>query len=173
MKKAVAVSNVLSVFLLFGPLSIASQAQSPEAIAKRLAGMWRLVSNPQRMADGTTREGANSAAYAFFDARASHMCFISMNPNRPKWKSENAPTPEEGLAAIRGFGAYCATIEIHAKEGFLLRSYEINQNPNAVGRMTKRWYTFQGSNRLTLKVDAAELNPPVVDNTLIWERVTK
>ena len=173
MKRAVAVSVILFVFLLFGPLSNSSRAQSQEAIAKRLAGMWRLVSNPQRLADGTTREGANSAAYAFFDAQATHMCFISMNPNRPRWKSENAPTAEEGLSAIRGFGAYCATIEIHPKEGFLLRSYEINQSPNAVGRMTKRWYTFQGNHRMTLRVDAAELNPPVVDNTLIWERVGK
>lgn len=173
MKKIIAVSSILFVFLCFGPLSNTARAQSPEAIAKRLAGMWRLVSNPQKLADGTTRESPNSAAYAFFDAHASHMCFISMNPNRPRWKAENAPTAEEGLAAIRGFGAYCATIEIHPKEGFLLRSYEINQNPNAVGRMTKRWYTFQGANRLTLRVDPSELNPPVVDNTLIWERVTK
>lgn len=171
MKKVAPVSIVLLASLLLGPLSIASRAQSQEAIAKRLAGMWRLVSNPQRLADGTTREGANSMAYAFFDAHASHMCFISMNPNRPQWKSENAPTPEQGLTAIRGFGAYCATIEIHPKEGFLLRRYEINQNPNAVGRTTKRWYTFQGSNRMTLRVDTPELNPPVVENTLIWERL--
>lgn len=163
----------LAICLLLGPLSSAASAQSQKDIAKNLAGMWRLVSNPQRLADGTTRQGANSVAYAFFDAAASHMCFISMNPNRPKFSSENAPTPEEGLSAIRGFGAYCATIEIHPKEGFLLRHYEIDQNPNAVGKMTKRWYTFQGTNRLTLRVDPSELNSPVVENTLIWERVGK
>ena len=169
MKKTVAVS----LFLLLGALNNTSRAQSQGAIAKNFAGMWRLVSNPQRLADGTTREGANSVAYAFFDARASHMCFISMNPNRPLWKSETAPTPEEGLSAIRGFGAYCATIEIHSKEGFIARKYEINQDPNAVGKTTKRWYTFQGTNRMTLRVDTPELNPPVVENTLIWERVGK
>lgn len=169
MRNAVAVS----VILLLGALSNTSRAQSQDAIAKNLAGMWRLVSNPQRLTDGTTRQGANSVAYVFFDARATHMCFISMNPNRALWKSETAPTPDEGLSAIRGFGAYCATIEIHSKEGFIARRYEINQNPNAVGKTTKRWYTFQGKNRMTLRVDASELNPPVVDNTLIWERVEK
>jgi hypothetical protein len=150
----------LFVLLLLGQFSSTSRAQSPEDIAKQLAGMWRLVSNPQRLADGTTREGSNTVGYAFFDANLSHMCFLSMNPSRPKWKSENAPTPEEGLSAIRGIGAYCATIEIHAKEGFMIRRYEINQNPNAVGRTTKRWYTFPGINRMSLRVDSSELNPP-------------
>ena len=173
MKKVVAVPILLLFGLLFGPLNNTSRAQSQEAIAKQFAGMWRLVSNPQRLADGTTRQGANSAAYVFFDAHAHHMCFISMNPNRPRWNSETAPTPEEGLSAIRGFGAYCATVEIHPKEGFIVRQYEINQNPNAVGRTTKRWYTFQGTNRMSLRVDTAELNLPVVENDLIWERVTK
>jgi lipocalin-like protein len=173
MKKVVAVSILLLFGLLFGPLNNTSRAQSQDAIAKQFAGMWRLVSNPQRLADGTTRQGSNSAAYVFFDAHAHHMCFISMNPNRPRWSSETAPTPEEGLSAIRGFGAYCATVEIHPKEGFIVRQYEINQNPNAVGRTTKRWYTFQGTNRMSLRVDTAELNLPVVENELIWERVTK
>jgi Lipocalin-like domain len=169
MKKTV----ILSILLIIGQLSSTSRAQSQPDIAKRLAGMWRLVSNPQRLADGTTREGANSVGYAFFDANASHMCFLSMNPNRPRWKSETMPTPEEGLSAIRGLGAYCATIEIHAKEGFMIRHYDINQTPNAVGRETKRWYTFQGKDRMSLRVDSSELTPPVVETIFMWERVVK
>ena len=53
------------------------------------------------------------------------------------------------------------------------RRYEINQNPNAVGKTTRRWYSFQGPDRLILRVDAAELTKPVVDVQFIWERVTK
>jgi hypothetical protein len=169
MKKMVAVS----ILLVFGPLSTMSHAQSQDDIAKQFAGMWRLVSNPQRFVDGTTRDGSNSVGYAFFDANAGHMCFLSMNPNRPQWKSEAMPTLEEGLSTIRGFGAYCATIEIHAKEGFMVRHYEINQTPNAVGRATRRWYSFQGTDRMSLRVDASELNRPVVESTFVWERVVK
>ena len=163
---------IRSIVLVFGQLAGTSQAQSQD-IARQFAGMWRLVSNPQRLADGTTREGSNSVAYAFFDPNASHMCFLSMNPERPRWKSETAPTAEEGLSAIRGLGAYCATIEINAKEGFMVRHYEINQNPNALGRATKRWYSFQGNDRMSLRVDPLELNRPVVETTFIWERVVK
>ena len=162
---------IRSILLALGQLSSTSRAQPQEDIAKRFSGMWRLVSNPQRLVDGTTREGSNSVGYAFFDSKLSHMCFLSMNPNRPQWKSATTPTPEEGLSALKGFGAYCATIEVHAKEGFMLRHYEINQTPNAVGRATKRWYTFQGPDRMSLRVDASELNQPVVESTFVWERV--
>ena len=162
-----------SILLVLGSFNGTSRAQSQDDVAKQFAGMWRLVSNPQRLVDGTTREGSNSVGFAFFDANAGRMCFLSMNPKRPQWKSESTPTAEEGLSAIRGFGAYCATIEIHAKEGFLVRNYEINQTPNAVGRATKRWYTFQGTDRMSLRVDASELNRPVVESTFVWERVVK
>lgn len=149
-----------------------AQAQSIDDVARQLTGLWRLVSNPQRLADGTVRQGANSYGYAFFDAHGKHMCFVTMNPSRPSWKSDAAPTPEEGLAALRGLGVYCATLEIHAAEGFMDRRYDINQNPNAVGRTTRRWYSFQGADRMTLRVDAAELASPVVETLFNWERVT-
>jgi hypothetical protein len=162
-----------SILLVLGQLHSTSSAQSNDDIARQFAGMWRLVSNPQRLIDGTTRDGSNSIGYAFFDANAGHMCFLSMNPDRARWKSETTPTPEEGLSAIRGFGAYCATLEIHAKEGFMVRHYDINQNPNAVGRATRRWYTFQGTDRMSLRVDSSELTRPVVESTFVWERVVK
>ena len=164
---------IWSIVLALGQISSTRAQSEEEEIAKQLAGMWRLVSNPQRLLDGTTREGSNSVGYAFFDVKVGHMCFLSMNPNRPQWKSETTPTPEEGLSAIKGFGAYCATIEVHAKEGFMVRHYEINQTPNAVGRATKRWYAFQGPDHMSLRVDASELNRPVVESTFVWERVMK
>ena len=75
--------------------------------------------------------------------------------------------------APRGINAYCATLEINAKEGFMDRRYDINQNPNVVGKASRRWYSFQGSDRMTLRVEAAELTKPVVETLFIWERVTK
>jgi hypothetical protein len=167
-------ASIAWIFLLvLGQFGTALRAQSKDDIAKRFAGTWRLVSNPQRFADGTTRENSNSVAYAMFDSDASHMCFISMNPNRPAWKAETTPTAEEALATAKGFGAYCGTVEIHAKEGYIVRKYDVNQNPNLVGKVTKRWYAFQGPNRMSLRIDTPELNAPMVDNTLIWERIVK
>ncbi len=170
MKKTVA----WSVLLVVSQVGNTLHAQSQDDIAKQFAGMWRLVSTQQRLADGTTRQSSNNVGYAVFDTDAGHMCYLSMSPDRPQWKSGTAPTAEEALSAIRGFAARTApTRRIHAKEGFILRHYEIDQNPNAVGRATKRWYTFQGTNRMSLRIDSEELKLPVVESTLNWERVRK
>jgi len=69
---------IWSIVLVLGQIS-STRAQSQEDIAKQLAGMWRLVSNPQRLLDGTTREGSNSVGYAFFDVKVGHMCFLSVS----------------------------------------------------------------------------------------------
>ena len=165
--------TAISVSLSFATLAFAqdhpSQVTSPRNLPA--CGGWYRT----RSAWLTERRGKAQTAppTPCFDSNATHMCFVSMNPNRPRWKSETAPTPEEGLSAIKGFGAYCGTVEIHAKEGFIVRHYEINQSPNAVGKVTKRWYTFQGTNRMSLRIDTPELTSPVVENTLIWERVGK
>jgi hypothetical protein len=48
---------IWSILLALGQLNSTSRDQSQEDIAKQFAGLWRLVSNPQRLIDGTTREG--------------------------------------------------------------------------------------------------------------------
>ena len=161
-----------SIVLGLGALNSTSYAQSQDDIAKQFVGMWRLASWPQRLADGTTRQNPISVAYLVFPD-AGHTCYVAMDPNRPRWKSQDAPTAEEALSGIRGFGAYCATIELHAKEGFLIQHREIDQNPNGVGSAHKRWFAFQGTNRMSLRIDTPELSAPVVESTLIWERVVK
>jgi hypothetical protein len=153
MKRTLTWAGILMLTLL----GRRSEAQTTDDIVRELSGMWRLVSNPQRLDDGTTRQGTGGVTgigYAFFDANGNHMCFLMMTPDRP-------------------LNAYCATLEIHAKEGFMDRHYDINQNPNAVGKATRRWFSFQGPDRMTLRVDAAELTKPVVETLFIWERVTK
>jgi hypothetical protein len=167
MKKMVAIS----MFLAFGLLNRMSHAQSPDDIGKQFVGMWRLVSWPERLADGTTRQHPLSVAYLIY-TDTGHMCFVGMTPSRPKWKSANAPTPEEAVsAAYPGAEGYCSTVEIHAKEGYVIHHIEIDTVPNAVGTDRKRWFTFDGPNRVRLRLDATY--PPAVESTLIWERVVK
>ena len=158
-----------------------ARAQSPEeaAIAKQLTGMWRLVSFQQRLADGTTRQNPLSVGYIVY-ADVGRMCYVSMDPDRPKWNMGGkrdpvgyAPTPDEASSAIAGLGAYCAAVEVHAKEGFVLHRVEVDRIPNMVGATRKRWFTFEGPDRVVLTVDPAENTPPVVETRLTWERVPK
>ena len=164
-----ALTFLLVIGGLFGTPSRAS-AQSEDSVAKQFVGMWRLVSQPQRMADGSTKQDPKSAAYIIY-TDTGHMCYVAMDPNRPKWNSAGSPTPQEALTGVAGFGAYCASVEIHAKEGFVIHRVEIAGTPNFVGQTWKRWFTFEGPNRVSLRVDGP--SPPMVENTLIWERVQK
>ena len=159
--------------LMLGSPSFETHAQSPDdvAISKQFVGMWRLVSFPIRLADGTTRQSALSVAYIIYtDTNPIHMCYVTMDPNRPKWKSEFAPTESEAMSVVPQ--SYCSTVEIHAKEGFVIHHVEIAEIPNLVGRNRKQYFTFEGPNRVSLRVDPPELGPgTVVEATLIWERV--
>jgi len=168
MKKTAA----LSILLAFGLLNGSSHAQTPDDIGKQFIGMWRLVSWPQRLADGTTRQSPLSVAYIVY-TDTGHMCYVGMDPNRPRWKLATAPTPQEALSGMTGFIAYCSTVEVHPKEGFVIHHVEIENRPNLVGMARKRWFAFQGPNRVSLRIDTPELAAPVVESTLIWERVVK
>jgi len=164
---------VLSAALALCALTNASQAQSPTDAARRIIGTWRLVSWTERLADGTTRPDPRNVGYIVY-GDAGYVCYASMAANRTPWKSENRPTPEEALAAMDvPFNSYCARFEIHADEGFVLHHTEVDKVPNMIGRARKRWFTFQGQNRLALRRDPSELAPPVVESTLLWERVQK
>jgi hypothetical protein len=147
----------------------AAQSRAEDDVAKQLLGIWRLVSWEQRLADGTARQAPNSVGYIIY-TDTGHMCYVGMNPNRPKWASRT-PTESEALSAITGLGAYCGTVEFHTKEGFILHRVEIERSPNNVGTLRKRWFTFHSPDRVSLRVDEPELIAPIVESVLTWERV--
>ena len=140
------------------------------AAARKLVGVWRLANRMVTFADGTSRPDPRTTAYLIY-SDTGLACYIAMDPTRAAWKSETAPTPEEALAGIAGLGAYCGTFHVNAAEGSVVHRMEIERIPNLVGRGRKRWFMFDGNDRLILKVDASEFRPPVVERRLLWERV--
>jgi hypothetical protein len=153
-------------------LETQARPQDDVSVTKQLVGTWRLVSWTDRLADGTTRKDPLSVGYLIY-TDANRMCATIMDPNRPKWKSGTAPTPEEAKSGMDGLMAYCSRIEVHAKEGLVLHYVEIAKTPNGVGAIRKRWFRFEGPNRLILRIDPSENISPVVDSTLVWERMDK
>ena len=145
-------------------------SQQRNRVPPSFVGMWRLLSRTQRLADGTTRKHPESVAYLIY-VDGGRMCYVGMDPNRPNWKSETTPTPEEAVVGIAGLGAYCGTVDIHANEGFVVHHIEIEKVPNLVGRDRKRWFVFETPDRLRLRKDRSELSQPVIDDELVWERV--
>jgi lipocalin-like protein len=166
----------IAVFLLTGIISTgaassrsAAAFQDDAAVAKQFLGMWRLVGWTQRSADGTVRPGQIDIGYLVY-TDVNRMCAVMMDSKRPKWTPGAPATVPDAVARSAGFVSYCARVEINAKEGFVLHHVDVERSPNIVGTIRKRWFTFEGPNRLVLKVDAAELGTQL-ESRLVWERV--
>jgi hypothetical protein len=158
---------ILAVTSLGG---LRAQTRTNDEVAQRFVGAWRLVSWTQEMTDGTKRAApAADMGYLIYSA-GGRMCAVMQNSKRQK--SPGPPSGlEEGTARSAGGVSYCAKVEVHAAEGFVLHAVEIDLNPRDIGVVRKRWFTFDGPNRLTLRIDAAERQKDVKDSLLVWERV--
>ena len=82
-----------------------------------------------------------------------------------------AQNPSDKDTAQRFVGAYCAQFEVHAQEGFVTYTEDLDINPRTVGVVRKRWFAFDGPDRLKLTIDAVERQANLQDSSLIWERV--
>ena len=165
--------HILAGLLGVMAMSEGSGAQSAADVGRQFIGTWKLVSWTQRLADGSTRPDPRNVGYLIY-SDAGYMCYGSMAANRPAWAADNTPTGAEAVATMGApYNAYCARVEVHAAEGFVLHHVEVDKSPNMIGRTRKRWFTFQGPNRVALRMDPSELAPPVVESTLLWERVSK
>jgi hypothetical protein len=161
----------VTVFPGHAPLA-ATTVQDDAAVAKQLLGMWRLVGWTQRAADGTVRNGQTDVGYLVY-TDVNRMCAVMMDSTRPKWTPGAPATVPDAVARFAGFISYCARVEVNAKEGYVLHHVDVERSPNIVGTVRKRWFTFEGPNRLVLKIDAAELGAAQQESRLVWERVQK
>jgi len=150
-------------------VALESVAHAQTEPAQLVRGTWRLVSWTERLVDGSTRPNAQTVGYLIY-TDAGRMCAMFMDPNRPKWNEPRAPTGTEALSAISGMTSYCGTYEINPRDGFIIHHVEIETRPNLVGLARRRLFSFEGNDRLILRVDPSE-TPGIVSATLVWERV--
>ena len=155
-----------------GALLAAADRQGDAGVARQFLGMWRLVSWTERTKEGTTRPGTTDAGYLVY-TDVDRMCAVMMDTKREKWPPGAPATVAAAMARFSGFISYCARVELHANDGFVLHHVDVERSPNIVGTVRKRFFTFQGPNRLVLRIDAAELGPTLAESTLVWERVHK
>lgn len=146
------------------------QSQATEGVKRQFVGTWELASREHRLADGTTVQDPRSVGYLIY-GDAGYGCYVSMDPDRANWATRGSPTPSEALESITGFGAYCARVEIYAREGFVLHHVEVDRVPNSVGITRKRWFEFRGDNVLVLRPDSSELPSGRIGTSLVWHRV--
>jgi hypothetical protein len=148
-------------------VAAASRASAQDIDPKALIGAWRLVSWETTQADGTVRKSPMSVGSLMY-SDSGRMCGVLMDPTRKT--PSRPPTDEEIRAAYNGIVAYCGTYEVDSKAGFVVHHVDLEKSPTNVGINRKRWFTLEG-NRLSLKIDAAELPATQKESRLVWERV--
>jgi hypothetical protein len=150
--------------------STSATSQSQTGAASSLVGAWRLVSWDERLADGTTRHNPRTVGSLIY-SDSGRMCAVIMDPNRPSWRGR--PDDAQVRTAWDGFVAYCGAYEVNAAEGFVVHHVDLEKSPAIVGAKRKRWFTFDGPNRLVLRIDQPENVGTIAESRLIWERVTR
>ena len=161
---------LMALLLCGGHASVMAQSALPPAA--QLVGTWRLVATQQRLADGTVRPepglGPRGVGYVMYSDTGRVCAFLS-NPDRPKWKSQNAPSEPELRAALDSMVAYCGSYEVNDTDGYVLHHVEMDKVPNVAGTDRKRYFTLSG-NRLVLR--PSPLPEGIKEWTVEWERLT-
>ena len=145
-------------------------ASKSSADTAPFVGTWRLVSNTQRMADGTVKPyafGPHATGMLMYDADG-HVCVQVMNPDRPQWKDPDHPTGDEVKTAFDGFGGYCGRYTVDAEKHTVTQFPDVSMDPNIKSKPSPRNYRFDGDR---LIYDGTDNTDGVESQwTMTWER---
>jgi len=166
--------QIIGLFLAVCVLSISLLGQSGNdkaAIRLKIVGTWKLVLTESTLKDGSKRHdyGPNGKGFLIYSADG-HMCFVGMDPDRPKWKNPEKPTQAEKASAFDASYGYCGPYEIDTEHNQLIHLPEVSTGSGYVGSRQIRPYRFEG-NRLILSGGTVEDEPDVASWKLIWEKV--
>jgi len=92
-----------------------------------------------------------------------------MNPDRPIWKDEDAPTPGEKASALDGFVAYCGRFEVDEAQRIVYHYPDVAWMPNYLGTKQLRPYVFDGD--LLTFSDKVTGQPGVTGYSISWKKM--
>ena len=171
---------IVLTFLLLTPSSFHVQRFSGTAgdaidgpATQRLKGTWRLVSVSEEENGRTIQSsvyGSHPIGYLMYDA-TGHVCVQLINTDRPMWKDNDVPTPEEARSALAGFGGYCGRYEVHERERYVVHIPEADAVPNEIGHPLKRSFILRGSQLVLQAIERRVTDGRLTTKNMVWERV--
>jgi hypothetical protein len=141
------------------------------AANNRFAGIWKLVSQETRDANGQIVPAGPNAnnigrlGYIVYDP-AGYMGVTIQSPNRPKFAGRQ-PTPEEARAAMATYTSYWGSFAVNDATNVVTHQTFGALSTAMSGTNQVRGFTMAG-NRLTLRPPAARNGN---QSSLSWERV--
>ena len=141
----------------------------------RFAGVWKLVSCEAVRRNGTVVPlyGRTPVGRLYYDA-CGNMSVHIMRPGRREFPrdSKYGECDDELREAFEGYEAYFATYAVDTERRLIEHTVIGSLFPNWTGTIQRRFYEFDGPNRLVLSSQPADACPPQKTTVkLIWERL--
>jgi len=157
-----------SVLFLGAFMSVRAQVKSQAELRKPFIGTWRLVKieSPTDQAGIDDLRGKNPTGIIMYDAHGWMNAQIMPDRARPKYTG--IPTPEQALAAVRGYTAYWGTYTIDEKASTITHHRKGMLDGGPVDYVRKFELT-DGGNRVVLT--PIQGGTTTIQNSLTWERI--
>lgn len=134
-----------------------------DELKKLFTGMWRLAGATRNGVPHPDR-GTGSTGCIVYHESGTMAVQVMPGHDRPKFKDAEAPTPEEALAALRGYIAYFGTWDVDPGSRTVIHHRKGSLNPTTIKPVIRR-FEFENDDRVTLN----PLEHPA--NKITWERV--
>ena len=169
--KMLAVTVLVAAAVWLGDHPTAAQsARAGASDRATFVGTYRLVQTEVKDEKGqwTRTPTFNSVGYITY-ADTGHMGVHIMPRNRPRFAA-NQPTPEEALAAIRGYTAYFGSFTVDESRKIVTHKRVGTIRPGPPPDFL-RYYEFTGDRLILMPVPANNGTREQATNRLVWERM--
>jgi hypothetical protein len=153
-----------------GPAAAPANAAASASDRATFVGTYRLLWTEMKDASGawTRTPTFNSVGYITY-ADTGHMGVHIMPRNRQPFAA-TLPTPEEALAALRGYAAYFGTFSVDEKDKVVVHHRAGQIDPGGAPEL-RRFYEFTGDRLILTPDPPAGGGKDKATNRLIWERL--
>ena len=139
---------------------------------RRFIGFWQFDRLERRNEVGETVPVERTWVDGFIIYTASgHMAVHLVRPDREPF-AEGRATAEEATAAIRTYISYFGPYTIHADDGYVVHHRSGCWYPSCMSTDAQRFYEF-GDGTLTLQPPAREVEGQMVQDSLVWRRISE
>ena len=176
----------LFVILLGIAVPACAQTSAPEpkefhpntSIREYFFGAWKLISAEYEFPDGHKTPypdlGPKGVGFLLYTP-SGHMCAQLMDPARPRWADDDAPTAAEAGSALAGFTSYCGAYEVHEHNQTVVHRPQTAWSPNWIGTEQLRPYHLVSQDRFFFRGSEMQKQKDgtnvKVTWTITWERL--
>jgi len=139
---------------------------------RRLFGLYRIEAVSRETSEGEPVDADQYEAGYIIYAPSGHMSVHLMRPDRQPYVADE-PTPEEALAAVRGYASYFGPFSVHETEGYLIHHRIGNEDPAGTGTDAQRFYELTDTHLMLRPPPTTDDEGRKIQSTIHWARVTE